>query len=194
MNWKKDLKDPYVIQAAIAAALSFSHIHDLAEMMGQTGWRAWAYPVSVDLLMLMSLKRLRTPDAPKVGPWTWFLLSMAASMGANVAVADTGSWVSITVAGWPVVAFLGGSLMVHTRQVAEVEEPQEEEHQEEVEPEQQLMTVSQAANASGVPSSTLQTWLWRKEIPVVRREGKVRIIDLLAVEEHKKKARRRVSA
>lgn len=119
--------DPILIQAAIAAALSFAHLHDIAEAAGQGGWKAWAYPVSVDLLMVMAWRRLRTKGAPKAGPWFWWGLSLVASLGANVATAGVldlahpPTWLRVLVAGWPAVAFLGGSLLAHTRNV--VEEP-----------------------------------------------------------------------
>ncbi|MEU8752119.1 tyrosine-type recombinase/integrase [Streptomyces chartreusis] len=37
--------DAVLVQALIAAALSFAHLHDLASAAGQHGWKAWAYPV-----------------------------------------------------------------------------------------------------------------------------------------------------
>ncbi|MET9865690.1 DUF2637 domain-containing protein, partial [Streptomyces sp. NPDC006386] len=39
--------DAVLVQAVIAGALSFAHLHDLAAAAGQDGWKAWAYPVSV---------------------------------------------------------------------------------------------------------------------------------------------------
>lgn len=127
--------DPILIQAVIAAALSFAHIHDIAEAAGQGGWKAWAYPVSVDLLMVMAWKRIRTPGVPKRAAWFWFLTSLAASLGANIATAGVLDMenlpvqLRVLVAGWPAVAFLGGALLLHTHkpptdEVAD-EEPQE---------------------------------------------------------------------
>lgn len=51
--------DAVLVQAVIAGALSFAHLHDLAEAAGQSGWKAWAYPVSVDLLLVAAWRRLR---------------------------------------------------------------------------------------------------------------------------------------
>lgn len=51
--------DAVIIQAVIAGALSFSHLHDLAEAAGQGGWKAWAYPISVDLLLVAAWRRMR---------------------------------------------------------------------------------------------------------------------------------------
>lgn len=114
--------DPLLIQAAIAGALSFSHLHDIAQAAGQSGWQAWAYPVSVDLLLVAAWRRLvaaRDTGAGKFMPWLWFLVALAASLGANVATAglldleNPPAWLRLTVAGWPALAFLGGTLLVH---------------------------------------------------------------------------------
>ncbi|MCX5367953.1 DUF2637 domain-containing protein [Streptomyces sp. NBC_00103] len=110
--------DPVLVQAAIAAALSFAHLHDLAAAAGQDGWKAWAYPVSVDLLLVAAWRRLRSGRAKAAG-WCWFVVALVASLGANVATAglldlgDVPAWLRILVAGWPAVAFLGGTLLAH---------------------------------------------------------------------------------
>ncbi|EFL01117.1 SpdA2 protein [Streptomyces sp. SPB78] len=51
--------DAVLVQAVIAGALSFAHIHDVADAAGQDGWKAWAYPISVDLLLVAAWRRLR---------------------------------------------------------------------------------------------------------------------------------------
>ncbi|WNO72293.1 DUF2637 domain-containing protein [Streptomyces sp. AM8-1-1] len=110
--------DAVLVQALIAAALSFAHLHDLALAAGQDGWKAWAYPVSVDLLMVAAWRRLRSGEAKAAG-WCWFLVALTASLGANVATAglldldEVPAWLRILVAGWPAVAFLGGTLLAH---------------------------------------------------------------------------------
>ncbi len=111
--------DAVLVQAVIAGALSFAHLHDLAEAAGQDGWKAWAYPVSVDLLLVAAWRRMRTA-ADNRAAWAWFIIALAASLGANVATAglldlgDVPAWLRILVAGWPALAFLGGTLLVHT--------------------------------------------------------------------------------
>ncbi|MFE1438971.1 DUF2637 domain-containing protein [Streptomyces sp. NPDC058739] len=111
--------DAVLIQAVIAGALSFAHLHDLAAAAGQSGWKAWAYPVSVDLLLVAAWRRLRTARRDR-SAWTWFVIALTASLGANVATAglldlhDVPAWLRILVAGWPALAFLGGTLLVHT--------------------------------------------------------------------------------
>ncbi|SNX62890.1 uncharacterized protein DUF2637 [Streptomyces sp. TLI_55] len=116
--------DAVLVQAVIAGALSFAHLHDLAAAAGQDGWKAWAYPVSVDLLLVAAWRRLRSGGS-KAAAWCWFVVALTASLGANVATAgllDLGAvpaWLRILVAGWPAVAFLGGTLLVHGAPEAE---------------------------------------------------------------------------
>ncbi|MDT0439705.1 MULTISPECIES: DUF2637 domain-containing protein [Streptomyces] len=111
--------DAVLVQAVIAAALSFAHLHDVASAAGQDGWKAWAYPVSVDLLLVAAWRRLRTSDAKAAG-WCWFAIALAASLGANVATAGlldmdhVPAWLRILVAGWPAIGFLGGTLLAHS--------------------------------------------------------------------------------
>ncbi|MFI1227410.1 MULTISPECIES: DUF2637 domain-containing protein [unclassified Streptomyces] len=118
--------DAVLIQAVIAGALSFAHLHDLAAAAGQDGWKAWAYPVSVDLLLVAAWRRMRT-TADNRAAWAWFIIALTASLGANVATAgllDLGNvpaWLRILVAGWPALAFLGGTLLVHSPQAAPAE-------------------------------------------------------------------------
>ncbi|MGW1101665.1 DUF2637 domain-containing protein [Streptomyces sp. NPDC002540] len=111
--------DAVLVQAVIAGALSFAHLHDLAAAAGQTGWKAWAYPVSVDLLLVAAWRRLRA-DGPSRLAWCWFLIALVASLGANVATAglldlnDIPAWLRILVAAWPALAFMGGTLLTHS--------------------------------------------------------------------------------
>lgn len=119
--------DAVLVQALIAAALSFAHLHDLAAAAGQNGWKAWAYPVSVDLLLVAAWRRLRSGGSKAAG-WCWFLVALTTSLGANVATAGlldldaVPAWLRILVAGWPAVAFLGGTLLAHGSN--DVPEPQ----------------------------------------------------------------------
>ncbi|WP_416970455.1 DUF2637 domain-containing protein [Streptomyces sp. 4F14] len=123
--------DAVLIQAVIAGALSFAHLHDLAEAAGQSGWKAWAYPISVDLLLVAAWRRLRS-GTTKTSAWCWFVTALIASLGANVATAglldldDVPVWLRILVAGWPAVAFLGGTLLVHSPPPPEATEDQED--------------------------------------------------------------------
>ncbi|WP_369147109.1 DUF2637 domain-containing protein [Streptomyces sp. R44] len=177
--------DPILIQAVIAAALSFAHIHDVAETAGQTGWKAWAYPVSVDVLLAVAWKMMRTRGG--VAAWFWFLVAMAASLGANVAtsgvmnMANPPGWVRVVVAGWPAVAFLGGTLLVHRRKDAVVDEvpeepqapaeepagtPEAEGAPEPLKPPQPpvLVTYREAADALRVSEGTVRGWAHRGQV------------------------------
>ncbi|WP_327422621.1 DUF2637 domain-containing protein [Streptomyces sp. NBC_01230] len=134
--------DAVLVQAVIAGALSFSHLHDLAQAAGQNGWKAWAYPISVDLLLVAAwhrLRILRNTGSSRRAAWIWFAVALAASLGANIAtagmldLADVPDWLRILVAGWPALAFLGGTLLAHSpapvqdRPAVVVDEPTAEE-------------------------------------------------------------------
>lgn len=112
-------RDPVLVQAVIAGALSFAHLHDIAQAAGQDGWKGWAYPVSVDLLLVAAWRRLRSGSGTRLG-WAWFLIALVASLGANVAtagfldLAHPPAWLRMLVAGWPAAAFLGGTLLAHS--------------------------------------------------------------------------------
>src|ERR1044072_7818681 len=105
--------DAVLVQAVIAGALSFAHLHDLADAAGQTGWKAWAYPISVDLLLVAAWRRLRTGGPTRLA-WCWFLIALAASLGANVPTAGlldmhhVPAWLRILVAAWPAPPLMGG--------------------------------------------------------------------------------------
>ncbi len=115
--------DAVLVQAVIAGALSFAHLHDIAAAAGQTGWKAWAYPISVDFLLVAAWRRIRTLKAAGASAgvaWCWFSIALVASLGANVATAgllnvqEVPAWLRILVAGWPALAFFGGTLLAHT--------------------------------------------------------------------------------
>ncbi|MFD5566504.1 DUF2637 domain-containing protein [Streptomyces cadmiisoli] len=120
--------DAVLVQAVIAGALSFAHLHDLAAAAGQDGWKAWAYPVSVDLLLVAAWRRLRTDGPSRLG-WCWFVIALVASLGANVATAglldlnDVPAWLRILVAAWPALAFMGGTLLAHSATSREPDTP-----------------------------------------------------------------------
>ncbi|MEU1435014.1 DUF2637 domain-containing protein [Streptomyces sp. NPDC005786] len=118
--------DAVLVQAVIAGALSFAHLHDLADAAGQDGWKAWAYPISVDLLLVAAWRRLRS-EGPSRLAWCWFLIALFASLGANVATAGfldlthPPAWLRFGIAGWPALAFLGGTLLAHSHTTEEPE-------------------------------------------------------------------------
>ncbi|MEU6080460.1 DUF2637 domain-containing protein [Streptomyces sp. NPDC047108] len=131
--------DAVLVQAVIAAALSFAHLHDIASAAGQDGWKAWAYPVSVDLLLVAAWRRLRSGE-DKAAAWCWFVIALAASLGANIATAGlldmnaVPAWLRILVAGWPAVAFLGGTLLAHSAPATVKDEPERQDIEATLEP------------------------------------------------------------
>ncbi|MER7679461.1 DUF2637 domain-containing protein [Streptomyces sp. NPDC096934] len=158
--------DAVLVQAVIAAALSFAHLHDVASAAGQDGWKAWAYPVSVDLLLVAAWRRLRTGDAKAAG-WCWFVIALVASLGANVATAGlldldrVPAWLRILVAGWPAVAFLGGTLLAHSTPAphGETEDTVDQEDAPEVAPELPALPAPEptpAPRAVSVPAALVE--------------------------------------
>ncbi|MFE9395335.1 DUF2637 domain-containing protein [Streptomyces flavidovirens] len=155
--------DAVLVQAVIAGALSFSHLHDLAEAAGQDGWKAWAYPVSVDLLLVAAWRRLRTlrdSDAPRRAAWSWFAVALAASLGANIATAglldlgDVPDWLRILVAGWPALAFLGGTLLVHTPETERAEPAPIDSVEDQAELVHEVVTEPEPASAPELPAAS----------------------------------------
>ena len=163
--------DAVLVQALIAAALSFAHLHDIAAAAGQDGWKAWAYPISVDLLLVAAWRRLRTGGG-KASSWCWFVIALTASLGANVATAGlldmthVPAWLRILVAGWPAVAFLGGTLLAHTTPTAkpathtepDAEVIEDQEHAPEPTPEPSAHPASEAPErpAITVPAALVE--------------------------------------
>ncbi|WP_031163171.1 DUF2637 domain-containing protein [Streptomyces durhamensis] len=154
--------DAVLVQAVIAGALSFAHLHDLAAAAGQSGWKAWAYPISVDLLLVAAWRRLRNSGPSRLA-WCWFLIALFASLGANVAtagfldLANPPALLRLGIAGWPALAFLGGTLLAHsagdpapvTAAPAPVTEPDPEP---DAEPEPAPEPVAAAADTPALPA------------------------------------------
>jgi hypothetical protein len=156
--------DAVLVQAVIAAALSFAHLHDIASAAGQDGWKAWAYPISVDLLLVAAWRRLRTGETKAAG-WCWFVIALAASLGANVATAGllnldaVPAWLRILVAGWPAVAFLGGTLLAHSAPTPAREQPMDPEGTADPVPEppvEQDVNPAPASPAVPVPAALVE--------------------------------------
>jgi hypothetical protein len=108
--------------AVIAGTVSYLHMHLLVELHGQPGWVAALTPLSVDGMIVAASTTLlaKSRAGGRGGFLRWALLAIgsAASMAANVAVAEptaTG-WV---IAAWPSFA-LTASYELLTRQVRRV--------------------------------------------------------------------------
>jgi len=124
------LTDGVLPQAFITGALSFAHIHDLALKYGQTGWKAWTYPLSVDLLTVAAYRKLvaaHRAKGPTFLPWVCFLLALGASLSANIIATGGRSPLGVAVGVWPAVAFLGCTLLGHSEESAVSVEPTEPE-------------------------------------------------------------------
>jgi len=110
------LTDGVAFQAVITGSLSFAHIHDLALRYGQTGWKAWTYPLSVDLLTVAAYRKMidaHRAKHPVFLPWACFLMALGASLAANIIATGGRDPLSIAVGVWPAIAFLGCTLLGH---------------------------------------------------------------------------------
>lgn len=96
------------VVAAVAAVVSFAHMHDLAVKAGE-GWRAWLLPLAVDGLIIAAsmtmLVRRRQGKSGGALAWSSLILGISASLAANMAAAAP-SWEGRIVAAWPPIALL----------------------------------------------------------------------------------------
>lgn len=96
------------VVAAVAAAVSFLHMHDLAARAGE-GWRAWLAPLAVDgLVIAASMTMLLRRRAGNPAGWlVWVSMGagITASLAANVAAAQP-TLIGRAVAAWPPLALL----------------------------------------------------------------------------------------
>lgn len=95
--------------AGLAAAISYSHMRQLAQDHGQAGWHAHAFPLSVDgIEIVASLVLLADRRGGRNSgwlPWAALAIGTIGSIAANVATAGPGT-VSRVIAGWPAFALL----------------------------------------------------------------------------------------
>jgi len=129
MGKLRRITDGVLFQAVLTGSLSFSHIHDLAAGHGQDGWKAWLYPLSVDLLTVAAYRKIVAKDSgSKMLAWLTFLLGLAASLAANI----VSSWdnktdrpLAVCLGVWPAVAFLACTLLSHSDESTPADEPTE---------------------------------------------------------------------
>lgn len=99
-----------VVLAGIAAVISYKHMFTLVHRYGETSWTAALLPLSVDGMIVASSMSLL--EASRMGrrsgglPWALLVLGSAASLSANVAVAEP-SAVGRVIAAWPSAALIG---------------------------------------------------------------------------------------
>jgi hypothetical protein len=95
-----------VIVAVVAAAASYQHQRTLAALAGE-GWLAWALPISVDGMMLVTgrsiLRRRQASIRAPFLSWFGFTLGFVGSVTANIAAAHP-SVAGRLIAAWPPVA------------------------------------------------------------------------------------------
>ena len=99
-----------VVLAGIAAVLSYKHMFILVRRYGETSWTSTLLPVSVDGMIAASSMTLladsRNGQRSGLLPWTLLVIGSAASLAANVAVAEP-SAVGRLIAAWPSCALIG---------------------------------------------------------------------------------------
>src|SRR5215470_5697986 len=78
--------------ALIAGTVSYLHMHTLVELHGQPGWVAALTPLSVDGMIVAASTTCWPPHArgsqAESCPWALLVAGSAASLAANVAVAE----------------------------------------------------------------------------------------------------------
>jgi len=118
-DWRR-LADGLLFQAVLEGSLSFTHIHDVAAHYGQSGWVAWAYPLSVDLFTVTGYRKIRAhglgEQVPAVLAWIAFTLGLSVSIAANVLSCwhDANRPIAVAIGVWPAVAFLLCTLLSHS--------------------------------------------------------------------------------
>jgi hypothetical protein len=99
-----------IVLAGIAAVISYKHMYQLVLQYGETSWTAALLPVSVDgMIVVASMSLLvdsRQGRRSGLLPWVLLVLGSAASLAANVAVAEP-SLVGRLIAAWPSCALIG---------------------------------------------------------------------------------------
>lgn len=94
----------------VAMAASYGHMYQVARFAGEPVWAAAAWPLTVDGLAIVALRRSET------GRW-WLLVALAVSVASNVLskYPEIVATVAPAVSGWPPVALYGIHRMLHRR-------------------------------------------------------------------------------
>src|SRR3989442_7514659 len=95
--------------ALIAGTVSYLHRHALVALHGQPGWVAALTPLSVDGMIVAASTTLladsRSGGRGGVLPWALLIVGSAASLAANVAVAEPTASGRV-MAAWPSLALI----------------------------------------------------------------------------------------
>jgi hypothetical protein len=133
--------------ALIAGTVSYLHMHLLVELHGQPGWVAALTPLSVDGMIVVASTTLladsRTGNRGGFLPWALLVIGSAASLAANVAVAEPTATGRI-IAAWPSFSLIAAYelLMRQVRRAAEAGASR-----------RQGQSSRSASSAAGVPAS-----------------------------------------
>lgn len=151
------------VVAAVAAAVSFLHMHDLAARAGE-GWRAWLVLLAVDgLVIAASMTMLLRRRAGNPAGWlVWASMSAGttASLAANVAAAQP-TLIGRAVAAWPP---LGPAAGLRTADAAGPRRPQRRH------PEADRPTVSRTRQRTGKPATSTHDGV-HSALPACRHAG-----------------------
>jgi Protein of unknown function (DUF2637) len=110
--------------AIIAGTVSYLHMHVLVEIHGQPGWVAALTPISVDERIVAAsttlLAESRSGSHGGLPPWALLVVGSAATLAANVAVAEPTD-IGRMVAAWPSLSLIAAYelLMGQVRRAAE---------------------------------------------------------------------------
>lgn len=143
--------------AAIAAAVSYSHIYDLGRAHGGTGVPARLLPLSVDMLILvgelMLLHEADTKGRRFILGWVLVWSGILATLAANVAFGAQFGVVGALLWGWPAYSFiLAAAGMVSVVKRAALT-PAESDAEATLQP-QAIVSPAEAVLAPAVPPDT----------------------------------------
>jgi uncharacterized membrane protein YhhN len=94
--------------ALVAAAASYGHMLEVAQMAGEPVWLARAFPITVDGLALAALRR------GTAGRW-WLVFALAVSVAGNVLAQfpEAAATAGPAVSAWPPLALYGTHRLLH---------------------------------------------------------------------------------
>ncbi|MDG4838300.1 DUF2637 domain-containing protein [Micromonospora sp. WMMD967] len=101
--------------AGVAGAVSYDHLRELAESRGEQGWKAHAFPLTVDgievvaTLAILADRRAGRPSG--AFPWIALTAGGVVSLGANILIAED-DVIARIIAGWPAVALIAAIKML----------------------------------------------------------------------------------
>ncbi|MGC5322758.1 DUF2637 domain-containing protein [Micromonospora arida] len=101
--------------AGVAGAVSYDHLRELAESRGEHGWKAHAFPLTVDgievvaTLAILADRRAGRPSG--AFPWIALAAGGVVSLGANILIAED-DVIARIIAGWPAVALIAAIKML----------------------------------------------------------------------------------